>query len=327
MLRPLYHASRYIGKGAVNYVRNKVNAPVVVLIYHRVTGLAHDPQLLAVSPALFRQQLEILKTYPILRFEDDWSEVREPSIVITFDDGYADNFHEALPILVDMEVPATFFVTAGAIGSQREFWWDELERLILAPSALPDWFRLDGGGISKPTEWATRTPNDRMKLYADMHSMITKSNDVNLCGRIIRELHHWSELGEKGRNTHRPMDRLELEALAQNTLATIGAHGMTHLPFSRLSPPRQQEEIVSSKRLLETWLGRDISVFSYPFGSKRDYTPTSVQLVREAGYTKAAANFPGQWRRSSDPLQVPRQLVRNWAGEEFAKNLRKFWVA
>src|SRR4051794_28319151 len=115
-------------RGNVNRIRNAAAPPVVVLIYHRVTVLADDPQLLAVSPDKFRAQLEILKRYPILRFEDDWSKVRQPSIVITFDDGYADNHREALPILTEYGLPATFFVTAGAVGSNSEFWWDELER-------------------------------------------------------------------------------------------------------------------------------------------------------------------------------------------------------
>ncbi|HJW31432.1 MAG TPA: polysaccharide deacetylase family protein, partial [Saprospiraceae bacterium] len=220
MIRPLYRALRFIGKGTVNYVHNKVRVPVVVLVYHRVTKLALDPQLLAVTPDLFREHLEILKTYPILRFEDDWSDAQEPSVVITFDDGYADNFHEVMPILTDFGVPATFFVSAGAIGSQREFWWDELERLILTPSTIPDRFRLHGFKCLRPMEWTTRTSEDRMKLYADMHAMIAKSHEADLCDCIIRELQCWSGLGEKGRKTHRSMDCAELEALAQNPLVT-----------------------------------------------------------------------------------------------------------
>lgn len=312
--------------GSVNRLRNKATPPVVVLIYHRVTELASDPQLLAVSPERFRSHLNILKKYPILRFEDDWSDVREPSVAVTFDDGYADNQCEALPILTDMAVPATFFITAGSVGSRREFWWDDLERLILVPPVLPEEFRVAPPVVAKPMKWFTRTNRERWKLYADMHSLIAQSHDADLCRRLIDILQSWSGLGADGRESHRSMNRNELAALAASPFVTVGAHGMTHLPFSRLSSTRQEEELVSSKQLLETWLERKVDVFSYPFGRKCDYSSESVRLVERAGFIKAAANFPGQWRRSTPPFEVPRQVVRNWSAKEFEKKLNEFWV-
>jgi peptidoglycan/xylan/chitin deacetylase (PgdA/CDA1 family) len=64
-------------------------------------------------------------------------------VVVTFDDGYADNFTDAKPLLERYAIPATIFVTAGYVGSDREFWWDELERLILEPAHLPETLDLD----------------------------------------------------------------------------------------------------------------------------------------------------------------------------------------
>ena len=123
-----------------------------------------------------------------------------------------------------------------------------------------------------------------------------------------------------------------LRALASRCLTrigdgvTIGAHTVTHTRLSRLSKEAQREEIVASKRELEAWIGREISTFSYPFGRRSDYTQQSIALCRQAGFSKAAANFPGQAHRWTDPYQIPRHLIRNWQVEEFAEKLRGFWT-
>ena len=67
-------------------------------------------------------------------------DVPSAGVVVTFDDGYADNFHNAKPLLERYEIPATVFVTTGYLQDQREFWWDELERILLQPGTLPRFF-------------------------------------------------------------------------------------------------------------------------------------------------------------------------------------------
>ena len=110
-----------IGK---NFPGNIIENPVIVLCYHRVTKLTCDEHQLAVSPANFRDQIKyICENFPVQRFDAPWSH-KKLSFVITFDDGYADNLYEALPILQEFSVPATFFVTSGFIGADKEFPWD-----------------------------------------------------------------------------------------------------------------------------------------------------------------------------------------------------------
>jgi peptidoglycan/xylan/chitin deacetylase (PgdA/CDA1 family) len=72
-------------------------------------------------------------------------------VVITFDDGYADNLHNAKPLLERYDIPATVFVTTGHIGHEREFWGDELDRLLLQPSTLPELLGLSING--SPYQW------------------------------------------------------------------------------------------------------------------------------------------------------------------------------
>lgn len=107
-----------------NFPGNIIENPVIVLCYHRVTKLVHDEHMLAVSPKNFRDQIKyISENFPVQKFDTPWNH-KELSFVITFDDGYADNLYEALPVLQEFSVPATFFVTSGFIDSDREFPWD-----------------------------------------------------------------------------------------------------------------------------------------------------------------------------------------------------------
>jgi peptidoglycan/xylan/chitin deacetylase (PgdA/CDA1 family) len=303
---------------------NLADPPVVVLVYHRIASLASDPELLAVTPENFRAQLRHLKdSCSLVRFEEDWTKVPKPAVAITFDDGYADNAVQALPILEEMEVPATVFVTTGQIGTKQEFWWHELERLLLKDGTLPATFQLDGTRFGR--KWRTGSSTEREAFY---RQMVRLMNDVDsdLRNKWLCQIREWSKAGAADGDLHRALTLEELRLLAGSKWVTIGAHTVTHTRLAALSPYLQKEEIAVSKRQLEAWLGQDISVFSYPFGRKCDYTKETVSFCREAGFVKTAANFPGQAHRWTDPHQIPRHLVRNWRPELFAEKLGGFWT-
>lgn len=323
MLRPAYRFVRKIIKHSLRRAANLFDPPVIVLIYHRVTLLQSDPQLLAVSPSNFSQHLEIIKkNYPIIRFDEDWTGLKQPSVVITFDDGYADNYLEALPVLEKHGVPATFFVSSGYVGSSVEYWWDELERIIILPEKVPNRFELDDAVFGR--SWPTGTLEERIVFYNGLHPLM-KQVDADIRDTWLKQLRNWAVLDSNGRTSHRAMTLEQLTAMADHPLVTIGAHTQTHTALSSQSPERQWEELSESKTALEHWLNRNVSVFSYPFGGLRDYTQGTVELVKKAGYKKAASNFPGQAHTWTDMCQIPRHLVRNWDGRTFESQLRNFW--
>jgi peptidoglycan/xylan/chitin deacetylase (PgdA/CDA1 family) len=307
-----------------NRVCNLIDPPLITLVYHRVTDLPSDPEMLAVTPANFRRQMEFLKEqFPILRFEEEWSGLKEPAIVVTFDDGYADNLLEALPILEEVGVPATFFVSTGRIGTDKEFWWHQLEGILLRDGEFPSRFQLKDPRFGRI--WDTDSFAQRKELYASVNLLMLKI-DPDRQEDWLDQLRKWagSDYGEG--SVHCSMTEEELRKLAASPWATIGAHTVTHSALSALSEAQQRQEIFTSKHDLEKIIGREITAFSYPFGRKCEYDQTSVRLCREAGFTRVAANFPGQVHRWTDPLQLPRHLVRNWDSETFAAELTRFWT-
>ena len=307
-----------------NRLLNYLDPPVLVLLYHRVTSLLYDPEMLAVTPDNFRSQMLFLKkTFPVVRFEENWAKVPKPAIAITFDDGYADNFLEALPILEEVGVPATFFVSTGTIGTSKEFWWHELERLILEKQDTPLSFTLEDDRCGRV--WPSGDLKERQEFYQGIVQLMTNA-DAAQRDNWLAQLRRWASAEDAIANTHRAMTIEELRQLSRSNGVTIGAHTVTHTQLSSLPPDKQREEIVASKKQLEAWLDREVATFSYPFGRRCHYTSETVTLCREAGFTKVAANFPGQAHRWTDTHQTPRHLIRNWPIETFTEKLRGFWT-
>lgn len=306
-----------------NAATRLIDPPVLVLLYHRVTVLPSDPERLAVSPDNFRRQMGYIKEhFRLVRLEEDWSALSEPAVAVTFDDGYADNVLEALPILEDVGVPATFFISTGHIGTDEEFWWDRMERMLLRGVELPAAFTLVDSRYGR--SWPTETESERQVLYLALNALSQKVEIGRLDG-WLEQLAAWSGQDEEGAGVNRSLTREELQVLARSPWATVGAHTVSHAALSALSAERQREEIFVSKETLEKEIEKKIEVFSYPFGNRAHYNRDSIALCRQAGFVKAAANFPGQVHRWTDPYQLPRRVVRNWDVDTFAATMKN-WV-
>ena len=89
--RNAYHSARNLyrkARAAKNLFLNFIDTPIIILLYHRVTDLPDDPEMLGVSPENFKQHMEFLKQqFQIVRFDEDWSDVKGPAVSVTFDDG------------------------------------------------------------------------------------------------------------------------------------------------------------------------------------------------------------------------------------------------
>ena len=109
-----------------------------------------------------------------------------------------------------------------------------------------------------------------------------------------------------------------MSELAQGGLLDVGAHTVTHPALAALSASRQRDEILQSKGRLEEVLGHRVTHFAYPHGTRSDYSPETVAIVREAGFACACSSFEGVVEKSTDRFQLPRVHVQDWNEEEFA---------
>ena len=116
----------------------------LILLYHRVADVECDPQLLCVSPRHLSEHLQVLAAEAIplslseLVVAHHNRMLPRHAVAVTFDDGYADNLHNALPLLEASTTSATVFVATGNLGMEDGYWWDQVEELLLLPGQLED---------------------------------------------------------------------------------------------------------------------------------------------------------------------------------------------
>lgn len=321
-------------------VAGRVGARGLVLLYHRVSKLDLDPWALAVSPTNFDEQLQVLRErYAPVHLRSLRSELKDPSIdrlpvAITFDDGYADNVLNALPLLERHAMPATVFIVPTAIDATREFWWDELEQLAFPAGEHPAELttRIDGRAVTwsvppgaapqSSAGWRGWQPpqNEHQQLYQDMWRALQVLEPRERVDAMDVLWDGWRRKPQ-ARDSHRAATSAEFDKLAAGKLIEIGAHTLSHARLSSLPEAEQLAEIAASKAQLEERLNRRVSTFSYPHGGHADFTSATARLVREAGFRLACTAYPGLTRTWTDRYRLPRVVVEDWDGDEFGRRL------
>jgi len=329
--------------------RSFVEFRVAILMYHRVTRADSDPFSLCVTPEHFAEHMEQLRSrYLVLSLKDLKNALLANSlprraVVVTFDDGYADNRSHAQPLLERYEVPSTFFVTTGYLQENRRFWWDELERLILRSPSLPQnlsvtvsgktlawdlgtWATLPVPGKTSHPDWRVGTtyPTPRHRSYYELHRLLLDSEEeerervlAHLGSQVVR---HSNESPDD-----RTMNLTELSDLSKSQLVEIGSHAVTHTALSALTPDRCRWELDESKRVLEDVVGKPVSAISYPFGGVEDVGELPIQLAKESGFDVGCSSIERTVTAGEKALWLPRLFVPNWDGDEFSRGLRMFF--
>lgn len=315
----------------------------VILMYHQVCERRDDPWELAVHPGHFQSQLEYLRknfdVVPMSDLADGISRRKmKRSVAITFDDGFKDNYTNAAPLLDWLEVPATFYVATTAIQNGAVYWWDALQHLIFHTEVLPRQFEMVING-----EWVQFTfhadhvltkrlmhqicawnynlpvPNERVALYMLLWYNI-KPLAWSQQNSILAGIRDWAGQKDIPRHENETMSIRQMQELSRNPLFSIGAHSVNHAMLSKQEPMDQAYEIQESKRQLESWLGKPVNGFAYPYGN---YSEVTQQIIRESGFRYAVSTEAKPATEEDDPYALPRIQVKNWSVYEFASKLNE----
>jgi peptidoglycan/xylan/chitin deacetylase (PgdA/CDA1 family) len=296
----------------------------IILMYHRVADIAIDPWGLAVHPARFEEQIDtltrsrrVVHLHELLKAVECRSSRDKPLAVVTFDDGYHDVYANARGILGLYDCPMTLFVTTGAIGAAREFWWDAISRIFLETELLPPTIAFATAGSA--CHWPVPTFDQRTgreknfyKIWADLRRM---PYDAQM--RHVEELGQWAGCSLTTRESHRAMTRGEVRNISDD-LVVVGAHTVTHPTLPAHLYGTQYYEIAESRRVCEELVVAPVSAFAYPFGDHNDAT---VSAVRQAGFALACTVDAGVVRPEIDPIRPPRIYIGDSSGDEFQKRL------
>jgi peptidoglycan/xylan/chitin deacetylase (PgdA/CDA1 family) len=332
---PLLFGVRAVKPLAADSARDRSRAPVhgsradahgagAILLYHRVAALTPDVHRLCVTPANFRAHMAHLREHYVPISLEELAEgarrgrLPDDAVAVTLDDGCLDNLDAASEILLDLGVPATFFVTTERLGEAREFWWDTLERLLLTGAPVPPHLGLDLAGGRRT--FPTATDGDRRSTHDELHRAIVRLG-VDDRDAVMETLRRWSGLDLAPRPSHRPMLPEEIVRLAARPGHSIGAHTTHHLYLPAQPLDVQRQEVEASKRALEGLLRQPVRTFGYPYGG---YSAEAAATVRRAGFLAAVTVDEGLVRPGIDPVLLPRCEIKDWDGSRFGAHLRAF---
>jgi peptidoglycan/xylan/chitin deacetylase (PgdA/CDA1 family) len=227
---------------------------------------------------------------------------RKRSISVTFDDGYRNTFTHAYPILKQLSIPATIFLTTGYIGTNKLTWWQETELLL---QSSQDTFTFDEPWISGT--YNLSNSNDKQKLYNTIRQAILHP-DIHDPDEILKPIRNRITVTQCTKNpTFLSWD--EILEMAKNPLIEFGSHTVSHKILSKMSRIELLPELAHSKMDIEQNLGTEVDFFAYPNGQIGDFTEESQYCLKEAGYRCAVTTTHGSINISSNPYQLNRMSI------------------
>ncbi len=274
---------------------------LVILMYHRVLARPDPFYSWDVDAKTFDWQLAVLKRYfNVLSLTDAAERLPRQAlppraVCITFDDGYADNFEIALPILQRHHLHATFFIATGYLDGGR-MWNDTVVEALRVASETLDLTALGLGSYLLPDAAArVRAAKELLKRLKYLQPEERLQKTAGIAAAIGRNL-----------SDNLMMTTAQLRALSTAGME-IGAHTVNHPILLRVSDDASRVEIEESVGRLRELLGRDISTFAYPNGQPgRDYGRRDVENVRRAGIKTAVSTAWGYTNARMDVHQLAR---------------------
>jgi len=277
------------------------NKKLLILIYHRVLEVPDFMRPGEVDRQAFTWQMQLLANcFTVLSLPEALARVQTNSlppraVCITFDDGYADNYTYALPILKHFGLTATFFIASGYLDGGR-MWNDSvIEAIRLMPHAVLDLSTLGLG------QFDIATPPQKT---AAAQKIIKHIKHLDFQQRLV-----YSRCIEQ-QAPHIPDDLMltteQLKALSASGME-IGGHTVTHPILATLPDAAVVTEIQENKLFLENLLGKPCRFFAYPNGKMgQDFLPSQAELVKACGYQAALSTELGVANSASDLWRLPR---------------------
>lgn len=317
-------------------------------MYHRVTEPESNIWDITVRPSHFEQHLQVLQeignVVPLKELVNGVKnkKVRKNSIAITFDDGYADNYSIACPLLEKYAMPATFFVASANIDTSAAFWWDELEQIILYAAYLPprlsiainnqkmEFLLNEEARLTEPQRTVNRSwkacdetpPSIRCNIFYQVWQQL-KLVSHEMQQQHLKEIRQWASTDKVLQPQYKSMSSAQLLDLTSKALFDLGAHTVTHPSLAHHTPQRQKQEMTENKKHLEAITGKEAALISYPYG---DYNTDTITAAADSKFIAAFTTEERVITKNSSAYKLARFQVKDWDGSEFRTHLKN-WLS
>lgn len=281
---------------------------ILAFTYHRVGfgDSSYDSGVWDASPSTFEKEMRFLREEFDVIGPDELEAVarvgRGRHVLLTFDDGYRDNFEQAFPVLKRYGLPATFFITTGFVDRREISWWDEIAWMVHATTK----HELRGGRLHGPL---SLKPEERMgatKTLINLYKSLPPESAQALLDWLAEALESGRHPRE-GNEFWMTWDNIrELRAAGMH----IGGHTVNHPLLARLSRDEQEREILGCKDRIEAELGEPMRYFSYPDGGRDSFNEETHRSLAKQG-VEFAFSFYGGYRSFEDwdPYDVRRRCL------------------
>lgn len=219
----------------------------------------------------------------------DTSKDRRPIVALTVDDGYEDFYRFAYPVLRELDIPATIFVTTGFIDGKLHLWPDEVHALLQHADAGTK----ELGGIWQGMRITLGSKQERERAWHQLaDQLVYAPQPTRTQGIADLEKSLGLKISSLDMSPYAPMSWAQVREL-HDAGFEIGDHTYSHPCLALLEGADLEREIQTSKALLEAKLGTPVRSFAYPNGTHRDYSPAVIDALKRAGYKQAVVAVPG----------------------------------
>lgn len=291
---------------------------LTVVNHHRIdnphaNGFSGFNTLVSATPEMFERQVAYLKSHynlvagkDVSAFVKGAQDLPENACLITFDDGYLDNFQNAAPILAKYNAPAVIFLATSRMSEPHlPLWWDEVAQLVsnsdYQVAELP---LLGRQSFSTPSELdgVCKTLIQAMKRH-----------DVDARNRYIQELTEALGNPVVDRSHRYFMNWDEVRMLLPQGIE-FHAHTVNHPILSQVDEGEAESELVQSRQAIENETDQRAGLFAYPNGEQGDYNTTTLQLLAKHDFDAAFTLVPGpvtQEEVIANPYEIRRIYLSN----------------
>ena len=299
-------------------LHNRRSPSLTILAYHRVMptdalgSYPFDQELISATPGQFDSQMHYIREHlrpialgDVIDHVEHGAPLPPDSVAVTFDDGFADTYRYAFPVLQRYRIPATIFVATGYVESGEPFWFELASYLVyrLPPKSL----ELQNGALF-PTgdSWTERNSSLRRvhSILKDLPNAARMQILANWKHRYADELTHGASLHST------PISWSQVIEMA-NSGIDFGSHTVSHPNLTRLTDNELHRELTESKCALESKLQKPIDTIAYPIGTPSAFNTTVISAARKLNFKLGLTYVSGA---NIIPVNSPLELHRHGIG-------------
>lgn len=332
LTRLICYVFYFTGISALWHFLNVKLGRIPIITYHSIEtgnpggGIKSCLELLGmvVHREIFAEQIKYLsKSYKVIGLEDLMEFIgkgKKPpagSLVITFDDGFKNNYTLAAPILKKYDFPAVFFIIGDTLSPREVVWNHFLYKIIDRTDA--EKINLEGEDFLKPQD-AEKEGRWKIEISREIKNKLLLLSREEKKAFLQRLCQDQGLNMEELVNDNDYLNPTELRDLLKEG-HRIGAHSMAHEPLADMPPGLKDKEIRESKNKIQEITGKSFLPFAYPFGDRKSFNKVDKEMLKAAKLDCAVTTVEGLNGVTADVYELKRIEIGNFGKIEFSVHL------